>query len=199
MKNGLLIWNIVLTLVAGLLLFLQFGKKKTQAGTNKITVTDTSANRQFRIAYFEMDSVEANFNLVKDVKAEISAKDNEYSSGLNQLDEVYKKRFNELSSKQSTMTQEQLEAAQIELRDLGEKLKGQKQGLDQQYQEFVMRKNLEIKKKIEDYLKEYNKNKNYSYIISYEQGLFYFKDTAYNITGEVIKGLNEYYKPVKKN
>ena len=55
-----------------------------------------------------------------------------------------------------------------------------------------------MKKKIEDFLTEYNKDKNYSYIVSYEQGLFYYKDTAYNITDDVIKGLNEQYKNKKE-
>jgi len=44
-----------------------------------------------------------------------------------------------------------------------------------------MRLNLGVKKAIEDFLAEYNKTRNYSYIVSYEQGLFYFKDTADNI------------------
>jgi outer membrane protein len=56
----------------------------------------------------------------------------------------------------------------------------------------------ELKNKIEEFLKEYNKTKNYSYIVSYEQGIFYYKDTVYNITSEVISGLNEIYK-LKKN
>lgn len=193
MKNGLLIWNVVLSLVAGLLLFLQFGPKKNNTGNNKKTVSDTTVNKQFRIAYFEMDSVEANFNLVKDVKAEINTKDVEYNNRLNQLDEQYRKKYNELASKQYTNKEEE-EAAQNTLRELGELLKGQKQTLDQQYQEFQMSKSLEIKKEIEKYLKEYNKTRNYSYIISYEQGLFYFKDTAYNITADLIKGLNQNYK-----
>jgi outer membrane protein len=61
----------------------------------------------------------------------------------------------------------------------------------------MVRKQNEIKTKIEAFLKEYNKTMNYSYIISYEQGLFYFKDTAYNITADVVKGLNLQHKPVK--
>ncbi|HWR33765.1 MAG TPA: OmpH family outer membrane protein [Chitinophagaceae bacterium] len=197
MKNGLLIWNVILSLVAGLLLFLQFGANKNKPTNTKPVQSDTTINRQFRIAYFEMDSVEANFNMVKDVKAEINAKEIEYTSNLNNLDETYKRKYNEYSSKQS-MTEEETEAAQNVLRDLGEKLKGQKQDIDQKYQEYVLRKNLEIKKKIEEFLAEYNKNRNYSYIISYEQGLFYFKDTAYNITSDLINGLNLYYKPGKK-
>jgi outer membrane protein len=197
MKNGLLIWNVVLSLVAGLLLFLQFGPKKSKTGKGNIPTTDTITGNQFRMAYFEMDSVEANFNAVKDVKAEISAKEIEYSNSLNHLDQVYKNKFNEYASK-SSMTDEEKEAAQVDLNKLGESLKSQKQDIDQKYQDFVMRKNLDVKKKIEDYLKVYNKEKNFSYIISYEQGLFYFKDTAYNITSDVIKGLNDYYKQTKK-
>jgi len=32
----------------------------------------------------------------------------------------------------------------------------------------------------------------------YERDQFYYKDTAYNITAEIIKGLNEQYKNKKK-
>jgi len=198
MKNGMLIWNVVLSVVAGVLLFLQFGSKKSKGSTTKNMTVDTATNKQFRIAYFEMDSVENNFNVVKDVKAEIAAKDVEYANAINRIDEVYRNKYNELNSKAETMTQEERAAAQNTLLQLGETLKGQKQDLDQKYQDFIMRKNLDVKKKIEDYLEEYNKGKDYSYIISYEQGLFYFKDTAYNITAELIRGLNEHYKQVKK-
>jgi outer membrane protein len=197
MKNGMLIWNVVLSVVAGVLLFLQFGtKKKTGSGLSR-SVTDSS-NKQFRIAYFEMDSLENNFNVVKDVKAEISTKETEYTNNINRLDDTYRKRYNDLNAKAETMTEQERAAAQNELLQLGESLKGQKQELDQKIQDFIMRKNLDVKKKIEDYLKEYNKDKNYSYIISYEQGLFYFRDTAYNITADLITGLNEHYKQVKK-
>lgn len=197
MKNGLVIWNVILSIVAGVLLFMQFGSKKKKAGigSDKITV-DSTNNKQFRIAYFEVDSVENNFNLVKDVKAEISAKEAEYNANVNQLDDAYRKKYNDLS--QENMTPEQVEKAQNTLRQFGESLKVQRQELDQKFQEYVMLKNLDVRKKIEVYLKEYNKNKNYSYIISYEQGFFYFKDTTYNITADVIRGLNEYYKQVKK-
>jgi outer membrane protein len=196
MKNGLLIWNVVLSLVAGLLLFLQFSPKKHNRGTFKNSGKDSIPNHHFRIAYFEMDSVEANFNAVKDVKAEINAKETEYNNSLNQLDQAYKNKFNELSKE--NMTPEQADAAQNTLRQYGEGLKIQKQELDQKYQDFVMRKNLEIKKKIEDFIKEFNKTQNYSFIVTDDTGLFYYKDSVYNITSEVVKGLNENYKSQKK-
>ena len=51
-----------------------------------------------------------------------------------------------------------------------------------------------VKDKIEGFLKEYNASKGYSYIVAHEPGLFYFRDTTYNITKDVIKGLNELHQ-----
>jgi outer membrane protein len=61
-------------------------------------------------------------------------------------------------------------------------------------QDEQMKRGQDIRKKIEEFLKEYNKDKGYADIFSNSQGLMYYKDTAYNITNDMIKGLNESYK-----
>lgn len=196
MKNGLLIWNVLLTLVAGYLLFVQFGSKdKGNTTTTRAAVTADST--AFRIAYFEMDSVEKHFNMVKDVKAEINKKDEEYSTSLSQLDYTYQKKVQDYQQKSNTMTQADYENAQADLKQLGDRLKSKRQELDNNYQDFVTRLNLGLKKEIEDFIAEYNKTRNFSYIVVYEPGLFYYRDTAYNITQDVIQGLNEMYKNKK--
>jgi len=44
-------------------------------------------------------------------------------------------------------------------------------------------------------LTDYNKGKNYSYIIEYDPNSFlYIKDTAFNVTGDLVNGLNSAYK-----
>jgi len=196
MKNGLLVWNIILTVVAGYLLFAQFSSKGKKVVGNTFTGKDSvSSHSPFRIAYFEMDSVENHFNMVKDVKSEIAKKEDEYNASVVQLDNRYRNKYNE---QQNAKSQADLERIQGELSVLGEKLKTEKSNLDQAYQDFIMRRNLKIKKEIENFLTEYNKTKDYSYIVAYEQGLFYYKDTVYNITDDVIKGLNEQYKNKKE-
>jgi outer membrane protein len=200
MKNGLLIWNVLLTIVAGYLLISHFSGKPDNTKQGARSTTDSlSGQAAFRIAYFEMDSVENQLNMVKDVKSEISRKDEEYTSSLSQLEYTYQSKIREYQQKEKagTMVQADYEKAQIDIRQLEERLKNRKQELDQQYQDFVMRRNLSVKKKIEDFLTEYNKTHNYSYIVAYEQGLFYYKDTVYNITEDVIRGLNEQYKSKK--
>jgi outer membrane protein len=201
MKNGLLIWNILLTLVAGYLLYAHFSKKGTGSFKNTSFTKDSlSAHKPFRIAYFEMDSVQNNTTIVKDVQAEIEKKEKEFYTPLSQLEYSYQNKMQEYRQKEKngTMTQADYEKAQNDARQMEISLKNKKQEADQQYQEFMMRSQLKLKKTIEDFIAEYNKDKQYSYIVSYEQGLFYYRDTVYNITADVVRGLNDQYKN-KKN
>jgi outer membrane protein len=55
----------------------------------------------------------------------------------------------------------------------------------------------DVKSRIESFLADYNTSKGYNYIFANDQGLFYYKDTAYNITADVIKGLNGIYTKKK--
>ena len=51
----------------------------------------------------------------------------------------------------------------------------------------------DIQQKLKDFLEEYNKDKRFTYIFSCGNGLDYmvYKDSSYNITPDVIAGINE--------
>jgi outer membrane protein len=202
MKNGLLIWNVILSLVAGYLLIDQFTGKKNRekTGTGAIRKDSAALNKSFRIAYFEMDSVAANFELVKEVKTELTRKEDEINSEMTRLSRNLQQKFNyyQNQAQSGSLTQAQSEQASNEMKNLDEQMKSRKQQLDQEYFDLKTRRENDVKTKIEDFLKEYNKNHNYSYIVSYEQGLFFYRDTAYNITADVVKGLNSLHPPKKK-
>jgi outer membrane protein len=202
MKNGMLIWNVILSLVVGFLLIMQFGNKKNNAPGGKNNASDSLiANKQFRIAYFEMDSVAANFDLVRELKTELTKKEEAIGTEMANRTKSLQQKYNYYQNlaQAGNLSEAQSEAASKEMKDMDEEMKNRKQLLDQDYNNYMMTKQNEIKTKIEDFLKKYNKTKEYSYIVSYEQGLFYFRDTVYNITADVVKGLNEEYKPGKKN
>lgn len=197
MKNGMLIWNVLLSLVAGFLLFKQFGSGGKAAVSSGKKGTDSASNNgQFKMAYFEMDSVAASFELVKEVKTELAKKENAINSEVERLTRTFQQRYGEIQNKANagTMSQAEVDNATAELKKMDEDLKVRKSQLDQEYNDLMVRRQTEIKNRIEEFLKDYNKTKNYSYIISYEQGLFYFRDSAYNITADVVKGLNQFYK-----
>ena len=202
MKNGLLVWNVILTLVSGYLLISHFGAgKKTGISAGK-GGPDTSAasSAPFRLAYFEMDSVANNFDMVKDVKAELSRKETQITNEIDKMARNLQQRYAYYQNKQEsgTLTQADQENAAAELKKLDDEIKIRKQQLDQEYFDLKTRRENDVKKNIESFIKDYNKDKGYTYIMSYEPGLFYYRDTALNITADVIKGLNVKFPPPKK-
>jgi outer membrane protein len=200
MKNGLLVLNIILAVAVGYLLITHFTAGKSSRITSKASGNDSIANSSpFRIAYFEMDSVESNYQMVKDVKAELSKKESEMSNQLDKLGQQFQQKYNYFQGQAQAgkMNQTESESASLELKNLDDQIKNRKQALDQEYNDLVMRRMKDVKTNIEDFLKDYNKDRRYTYIVSYEQGLFYFKDSTYNVTADVVKGLNELYKKKK--
>lgn len=144
-----------------------------------------------------MDSLENSFQMVKDVKTELGKKEDAINGELSRLEKNYQNKIAQYQSQGATMNQVQSEAAQRDVLQMQQSIQSRKQALDQEYQDFYMRKMKDVKTKIEDFLKTYNAQKGFSYIFAYEPGLFYYRDTAYNITGDVIVGLNGTYKKKK--
>jgi len=194
MNRSFIIWNVLLT--AGLLFL---GVSYFSSGGKARSLKSNSPGT-FSMAYFEMDSIETNFNLVKELKEELSKKEQSMEQEMQKMAGNAQQRYNYYQQQASTglIYESQSEAAGRELRNLEEQMKNRKQALDAEYGDFVMRRQNEIKSKIEAYLQEYNKSHSYTYIVSYEQGLFYYKDSVNNITADLIKGLNERYKPSSK-
>jgi outer membrane protein len=201
MKNGLLIWNVVLTLLTGFLLIAHFGGKKGSGKGERGSSDTLMTMKPMRIAYFEMDSVASGFDVVKELKTELAKKEaavqSEMDSRTGNIQEKLKRYQQQFEA--GTMTQPQYDAASVELKKLEEDMRNRKAQLDQELNDFYVRRQSDIKSKIETYIKEFNKSKGYTYVLSDDPGLFYYRDTTLNITKEVIKGLNEMYKPeVKK-
>ncbi|MEO7983602.1 MAG: OmpH family outer membrane protein [Bacteroidota bacterium] len=202
MKNGLLIWNVLLSLGLGVLLILQFTGKKGNASGIKKAPADTSVNgNRSTIAYFEMDSVATKFYMAKDFQTEVTTREDAINTEMTNRAKAIQQKINyyQNEAQAGKLSQEQSENASREIKGMDEDMKNRKQQLDQDYNNYVMTKQNEIKAKIKSFITDYNKTKGYTYIVSDDPGLFYYQDTAYNITAEVIKGLNEKYKPDKKN
>jgi outer membrane protein len=196
MNRGLIILNVLLLIGVGVLFYLHFASPKASA-IKTIEKPLVKNDKDCRIAYFEMDSVENSFTLFKDVKNELTREEDRMNNEMASLEKKYRYKITQYQSQAQTMTQVQSEMANRDVLQMQETIKGKKQELDSKYQDLYMRKSREVKSKIEDYLKEYNNQKGYAYIVVYEPGLIYYKDTLYNITPDVIKGLNARYAKKK--
>lgn len=198
MKNISTLLSAIALILVAVLFYLHFNHqeevKKIRAENDK----QKRANAGVTIAYFEMDSVENSLDYVKDAMEKFKVKEQQMNTQLNGLKNNYQRRIEEWNRKGQTMTQTESEAAQREYNQMNENYQTQKQKLEMELQDLQFKMAQEMNKTIEDYLKKYNKDKGYSYIMTSQPGLIYYKDTAHNITRDLISGLNLEYKSKKK-
>jgi len=196
MKQLSLVLSIAALAVSGILLFLQLKKAEPLKPVVAAPVTNNGAS-SFKIAYFELDSLQNNYQYFKDALSTLKTKEESMNNELASLEKSYQKKIAEWQQKGNNMSQAEAESANREYQQMQQNFQTRKQQLDQNINDQMNDTRKKIRERLETYLKEYNKDKNYSYILSdFPEGIFY-KDTAYNITDDLIKGLNESYK--KKN
>jgi outer membrane protein len=197
MKNALLIVNVVLVIAVATLFFLYFSKKTPQLSA-AVTSGSVENTQGFKIAYFEMDSIENNYNYFKDVRSQFRGKEQQLNNELQGIKNQYEKLYEEYTQIHTTLSPEEKAKKEQNLVMLQESYKNKQelQGSELQSEGFKYRQ--EIYKTIQDYLKDYNKDKGFAFIFASNPDLFYYKDSVYNVTGDLIKGLNETYKPKKK-
>ena len=191
--------NIVLVVLVGILFYLHFDGRNKAAITAIPAKSDNGANTtaglaSSRIGYFEMDSLQANYNYFKDALAHLKEKEQTMNAELAGMEKEYQKKVNEWQKKGAAMSQAEADAAQRENAQLQQAYQVRKQALEESFGKQSMEFKKDIKRKIEDYLKGYNKDKNYSYILSYEPDFIFLRDTTCNITPDLVKGLNAEYK-----
>ncbi len=192
MKHVSLGLNIVLVAAVAVLFYLHFSGKKSVAAQTMDTKSIPSGNS--RIAYFEIDSIQTQFEYYKEIQKGLEAKDQEVTKQLNALKSAFATKYQDLQRNAQSLTQAELASRQQELQQMDKTYTSKEHMLTSELQEESIRKRQDVQKKIKEFLEEYNKTKGYTYIFSNLPDLLYYKDTAYDITNDVVKGLNQKYK-----
>jgi outer membrane protein len=157
-----------------------------------------SSGNGFKIAYFDMDSLQAHYEYFIDAQSQVKEKENAMNMELSSLDRANQKKVEGWRQKGATMTQAESQEAQQEYAAMQQNFQSRKDALSQELYKNTEDLKTNIRKKIEDFLKDFNKQKMYSFIFEYDPSSFiYYKDTIYNITPDILDGLNAAYK--KKN
>lgn len=195
MKN---ISTIIATiaLVLGLvLLVLHFTDKKD----NNVANAKNGDATNFVIAHFDIDSLQQHYEYYKVSLEEMKEKETVAANELQSLRDNFQRRLKQLQDKERTMTYAEVEAAQRELAEKENNYKRREQQLMEKLQAEQVEVMKELRTQIESYLAEYNKDKKFAYIISYEPSyIVYYKDNAYDITNDLIQGLNTKYPAKSK-
>ena len=198
MKNFLLAFNIILLILVGYLYYQHFsGAKKTP-----VILTGESKNGPLpscnKVAYLDLDSLQSNYGYYKKIKGEFEKKQAASNDEIAGLQKRYQNRAMQLQQKGPTMTQPEQDAAMKEINQMQQDLQARKQSLDNTLYAYNAKMKEDILKRIQNFLKDYNKDGRYDYIFSYEPGFMFYKDTTLNITKDVIVGLNNLYAQNKQ-
>ncbi|CAN5147788.1 hypothetical protein BH09BAC2_BH09BAC2_16920 [soil metagenome] len=197
MKNFLIVSNVILLLLVGYLYVLHF-KTDKKSTVQSSAVVDTTSGKSNRVAYIDRDSLQNNYEYYKVVKNELERKQVAGNSDFTGLQKRYQNRAVQLQQKGPTMNQQEQEAASREIAQMQQDLQNKRQQLDNELYSYNTKMREDILNRIQNFLKDYNKNGQYAYIFSYEPGLMFYKDTTLNITKDVVVGLNDLYVKNKK-
>ncbi|MBP3679447.1 MAG: OmpH family outer membrane protein [Bacteroidaceae bacterium] len=200
MKKTKFILNGLLAL-ATVLVFAQCAGN-TNAGAPAPTSPAAGGSLNMKIAYVEIDSLLSKYNFWKDLNEQMIKKEENIRTTLNEKGkklEAEAREFERKIQNNGFATRERAEQEQARLVKQQQELQALQQKLAEELAVENQNYNLQMRDSINSFLKTYNQTKGYDLIISNTgfDNLLY-GNPAYNITDEIVEGLNARYAPAKK-
>ncbi len=162
----------------------------------KNDVAVNAAPSTMKIAYVEVDSIMSQYKFCKEYALILQKKGQNIQNTLGQKQQQLQAAAANFQQKiqQNAYTREQAEAIQSNLQRQNNDLQTLNQRLSNEFQVETNKYNEALRDSIQHFLKAYNKDKKYSLILSKAGDNLLYADKAYDITNEVIAGLNKAYK-----
>lgn len=184
--------NVVLFVLVGILAISLFlSTKKTAPAASNSNATDG----KLKIAYVDLDSIQEKYQYYKEKMVEFDKKKEDADRQLNTAFQRIEEERIAFAKKGQAITQAEYENFQRSYQGKMQNLEEQKRNMENAISTDGVKMLEELKTKINGFLETYNKEKGYSYIFSTSNSLnvLFYKDSAYNITNEVVDGLNKAY------
>ena len=193
--------NILGTLALAAMTTLAFtscNKQNSQA-ENKSESNTKAAPTSMKIAYVEVDSIMSQYKFCKDYSLILQKKGQNIQSTLASKQQALQAAAANFQQKvqQNAYTREQAEAIQAGLQKQNADLQMLNQRLSNEFQVETEKYNAALRDSLRHFLNEYNKDKKYSLILSKAGDNLLYADKAFDITNDVVAGLNKAYKPIK--
>ena len=198
MNRVLLVLNIVLLLALAYLYYAFFSETKFAQPLRN--ANDSTAKVNFKIAYFDLDTLENNYTYAKETRDYLKGKNDAMEAKLNKIRKDYTAKINDYNKRGASLSQTEQSQMQEDLARLQNTYDQQQQSLGQEFQGEYMQKMLDLKTKIQNFLKTYSQQKGYEYVFATnsDDNVIYYKDSVRNITAELVSQLNLQYQNSKK-
>lgn len=171
--------------------------KQTEEEQTAKDPTNTESTGELKIAYVEIDTLMANYQLCKDYTEIGNIEGENIQRTLASKQRALEQHYAAMQQKYESngfSSQEELQRAQASLQKEQQDLEELNSRLSTSFQEQQLKYNDEMRDSIQKFLKQYNKTKKYDFILSKAGDNMLYANAKYDITGEVLKGLNKRYK-----
>lgn len=197
MKN----WSLFIGTVAlaGMTtLFAMCTSEKKPAPATSATTNENTTGTAGRIAYVNIDTLKEKYELYKTKKTEFEEKEKAMTSELQRSGQKFQQDLMAADRKAQagTLTQAEYEATAQRLQQMKQSLETREAALTEKLLAEQEEFNKDLQQRLDDFLKEYNKDKGYDYILSYSKalGFIMLANDQLDITADVVAGMNELYK-----
>ena len=149
-----------------------------------------------KIAFVEVDSIMTQYNFCMEYSKLLQQKGNNIQKTLATKQQQLQAAAANFQQKiqQNAYTRDQAEAVQAGLQKQNNDLQALNQRLSNEFQAETEKYNKALHDSIQHYLAIYNKDKKYGMIFAKQGDNVLYADKAYDITNEVVAGLNKMYK-----
>ena len=162
----------------------------------KANASAKAAAGDMKIAYVEVDSIMSQYKFCKEYSLILQKKGQNIQNTLAQKQQALQAAAANFQQKvqQNAYTREQAEGVNASLQKQNNDLQILNQRLSAEFQNETDQFNKALRDSIQHYLASYNKDKKYSIIFSKQGDNLLYSDKAYDITNEIVAGLNKAYK-----
>lgn len=163
---------------------------------DKSQASEQTAPTELKIAYVEVDSIMTQYTFCKDYTEILQKKGQNIQNTLASKQRALEQAAANFQQKlqQNAYTREQAEGIQASLQKQAADLEGLNQRLSGEFQTETDKYNNALRDSIQHFLAKYNKDKKFSIILSKAGDNLLYADKAFDITSEVVAGLNKAYK-----
>lgn len=150
-----------------------------------------------KIAYVEIDTLMSQYNFCKDYTLLMNQKSENIRATLAAKERALQAQAVEMQRKYESnqyTTKEQVEQAQMSLAKQQQDLEALNERLSNDFAAEQIKYNNEMRDSIQAFLTDYNRSKKFDYIISKAGDNILVANAKYDITKDVVNGLNKRYK-----
>lgn len=182
--------------IATLFIFAQCGNKETINNVSNAACTTTCSTPAVKIVYVDLDSLMNNYNLAKDINKAMMRKEEDIKMKLTEKYKALQADQADFERKYKNNVYATPERAQDEYNRIVKKeqeILQLEQQLTAEFEKEGVEKNQMLRDSISDFIKEFNKEKGYDYILTKLGDNILYANEALNITKEIVEGLNSKY------